>query len=167
MSADATSKAARTLVRPPRPRGRHADLVVVDDPILDVDLDHDAIDFLATFLPAEDGTRAQVEDARRRLGGRGLLALGGRGFVLEFSRPLRDTEWRLLFRVRVMKRPRMSDMCDLELLTTQTVTRDLAVALRSAAKQLGIRVLNPRRGRETDSSSAGQFDNELGYTGRL
>jgi hypothetical protein len=160
-------KAARAKARPPRPQGRRADLVVVDDPIFDDDLDHDAVDFLATFLPPEDGDKAQVEDARRRLGGQGLQALGGRGFVLEFSRPFRNQEWQMLFRVRVMKRPRMTDMCDLELLTTQTVTRALAVALRSVSKQLGIRVLNPRRGRETDSSSAGQFDNELGYTGRL
>lgn len=161
------NKAARTRVRPPRVQGRKADLIVVDDPVFDEDLDHDAVDFLATFLPADDGDRAQIEDARRRLGGRGLAALADRGFVLEFSRPFRDQGWQMLFRVRVMKRPRMTDMCDLELLTTQVVTRDLAGALKKVAGQLGIRVLNPRRGKETDSSSAGQFDNELGYTGRL
>jgi hypothetical protein len=156
---------ASTRVRPPRQIGRAEVIPASERGVL---LDENAVSFLGELLPPPYGDDVIAEASRRRLGGSSRSALSDRGFVLEFSRPFHDQEtWKSYYNVRVMKRPRMTDWQDLELLELKTIPSSMSFGLRATAREVGIKVLNPRRGRETDKDSAGKFDHELGLTGRL
>jgi hypothetical protein len=106
------------------------------------ELDEDAVEFLSSILPDNDGELLSVELVRRKLGGVGRAIFSGRGYVLEFSRPFRDAlSWKLFYRLRL----RLGK----EVLFEKILPYTLASRVKAVSHCVGVRVLNPPRGLET------------------